>query len=78
MFNIWLDYPEFDEEVEIVKSTTSLNKPEINKVLTGEQIIVFQDLVRKVPVSDNVIDFAVKLVRSTRPDLQSPVLSRTF
>ncbi|MDT3739568.1 MAG: MoxR family ATPase [Candidatus Kapabacteria bacterium] len=68
MFNIWLDYPEFDEEVEIVKSTTSLNKPEINKVLTGEQIIDFQDLVRKVPVSDNVIDFAVKLVRSTRPE----------
>lgn len=68
MFNIWLDYPEFDEEVRIVKSTTSLNKPEINKVLTGEQIIDFQDLVRKVPVSDNVIDFAVKLVRSTRPE----------
>ncbi len=68
MFNIWLDYPEFDEEVRIVKSTTSINRPIIEKVLTGKEIIDFQELVRKVPVSDNVIDFAVKLVRSTRPE----------
>jgi MoxR-like ATPase len=68
MFNIWLDYPALDEEIQIVKSTTSLNKPIVNKVLNGQEIIDFQDLVRKVPVSDNVIDFAVKLVRSSRPE----------
>lgn len=68
MYNIWLDYPEFDEEVRIVKSTTSVNKPIIEKVLTANEIMDYQELVRKVPVSDNVIDFAVKLVRSSRPE----------
>ena len=68
MFNIWLDYPSFDEEVRIVKSTTSVNKPVINKILNGNEITDFQELVRKVPVSDNVVDFAVKLVRASRPE----------
>ncbi|MDX9790681.1 MAG: MoxR family ATPase [Candidatus Kapaibacterium sp.] len=67
MYNIWLDYPATEEEEQIVKSTTSINKPEIIKVLNAEEIMGFQELVRKVPVSDNVINFAVKLVRSTRP-----------
>ncbi|GAB1371544.1 MoxR family ATPase [Candidatus Kapaibacterium sp.] len=68
MFNIWLDYPRHEEEINIVKSTTAINKPIVNKVITAEEIIDFQELVRKVPVSDNVIDFAVRLVRSTRPE----------
>ncbi len=67
MFNIWLDYPSLKDEVDIVKSTTVLLKPELNKVINGKEIIEFQDLVRKVPVTDNVIEFAVKLVRATRP-----------
>lgn len=67
MFNIWLDYPNYDEEVEIVKSTTAMYKPEIIKVLNAEQIIEYQDLIRRVPIADNVIDYAVKLVRATRP-----------
>lgn len=67
MFNIWLDYPEKTEEVDIVKSTTAQYNPVVEKILNSEEIIAFQDLVRKVPVSDNVINFAVKLVRSTRP-----------
>lgn len=68
MYNIWLDYPALEEEVQIVKSTTSINKPVINKVLNAKEIIDYQELVRKVPVSDNVINFAVKLVRATRPE----------
>jgi len=67
MFNIWLDYPSLKEEINIVQSTTALLKPELNKVINGQEIIEFQDLVRKVPVTENVIEFAVKLVRATRP-----------
>lgn len=67
MFNIWLDYPTAAEEVQIVKSTTADYKPEINKVLAAKDIIEFQNLVRRVPVADNVVDYAVKLVRTTRP-----------
>ncbi len=68
MFNIWLDYPSLDEEKEIVKSTTSEYVPKVEKVLTGAEIIDFQELIRRIPVADNVIDFAVKLVRATRPN----------
>jgi len=67
MFNIWLDYPLAEEEVQIVKSTTSLHVPSPRHVLTGSQIETFQDLVRRVPVADNVLEYAVRLVRSTRP-----------
>jgi MoxR-like ATPase len=67
MFNIWLDYPSSDEELRIVKSTTSLFTPDPRHVLTGEEIIGFQDLVRRVPVADEVIAYAVKLARRTRP-----------
>ena len=67
MFNLWLDYPSFDEEIKIVKTTTSQYSAKIDKVLGAEEIIEFQDLVRRVPVADNVIDFAVKTVNMTRP-----------
>jgi len=67
MFNLWLDYPSSDDEVQIVKTTTSLYDAEIKKVLSAEEIMQFQDLVRKVPVADNVIDFAVKTITMTRP-----------
>lgn len=67
MFNIWLDYPSYNEEVEIVKSTTVEIKPKISQILNAEKIIAYQNLVRRVPVSDNVINYAVKLVRATRP-----------
>lgn len=68
MFNIWLDYPSEQEEMDIVSSTTADFKPQINKVLSDKQIVEFQELVRKVPVAENVIKFAVKLVRATRPE----------
>ncbi|MEN3038101.1 MAG: MoxR family ATPase [Candidatus Kryptonium sp.] len=69
MFNIWIDYPSFNEEVEIVRKTTSLYQPEVNKVLNREKILKLQDIIRKVPVADNVIEYAVKLVTLTRPNL---------
>ncbi len=68
MFNLWLDYPNFNEEVEIVKSTTSQYKPSLQKVINAEELIRYQELVRKVPVADNVINYAVKLVGKTRPN----------
>jgi len=68
MFNLWLDYPSKKEEVEIVKTTTSMYEAKLKQVLNAEQIIQYQDLVRKVPVADNVIQFAVDLVSITRPN----------
>lgn len=66
MFSLWLDYPKYDEEIEIIKSTTGDYLPEVNKILSAEKIIEYQELVRKVPVADNVIEYAVKTVVSTR------------
>jgi len=68
MFNLWLDYPTNEEEVKVVQTTTSEYQANLNKVLTSEEIILFQDLVRKVPVADNVIEFAVKISNMTRPN----------
>ena len=68
MFAIKLDYPSFSEEVEVVKSTTSDFKPQINPLFTAEEIIEFQHLIRRVPVADNVIEYAVTLVSKTRPN----------
>ena len=68
MFNIRLDYPSFEEEVNIVKNTTSGLVTEVNHVLNAGQIMQFQDIVRKVPVADNVVEYAVKLVHKTRPN----------
>jgi MoxR-like ATPase len=67
MFALWLDYPSAEEELRIVKSTTSPYTPELKHVLGASDIIGFQDLVRRVPVADNVIEFAVRLVSMTRP-----------
>ncbi|MGH1364598.1 MAG: AAA family ATPase [Calditrichia bacterium] len=67
MFNLWIDYPTFEEEVKIVKTTTSSYKPELNKVMSAADIVAAQDVLRKVAVADNVIEYAVKLVNMTRP-----------
>jgi MoxR-like ATPase len=67
MFNLWLDYPTEQEEISIVRSTTSDYRADLGKVLSGSDICDFQDLVRTVPVADNVISYAVKLVGRTRP-----------
>jgi MoxR-like ATPase len=68
MFNIWLDYPSYASEVEVVKNTTKDTKPELEKVITAEEIIAFQHLVRRVPIADNVVEYAVKLTHKTRPN----------
>lgn len=66
MFNVWLDYPSFEEEISVVKNTTSDHKVQLNKVITAEEIIFFQNLIRKMPVADNVLEYAVKLSVKTR------------
>jgi len=66
MFNLFVDYPSIEEEINIVKQTTTHREVEVNTVLTAEEIIYFQDLVRKVDVPDNVISYAVNLVNKTR------------
>ena len=68
MFAIKLDYPSFDEEVQVVKRTTSDENPKINPLFTAQEIIDFQHLIRRIPVADNVIEYAVTLVSKTRPD----------
>ncbi|MCW3075627.1 MAG: ATPase associated with various cellular 3 [Bacteroidetes bacterium] len=66
MFNVWLDYPKFAEELQVVKLTTTTNNTKLNKILNAEEIVFYQDLIRKIPVADNVIEYAVKLVHKTR------------
>lgn len=67
MFNIWLDYPSMEEELDIVKNTTSDKKVTVNEVIDAKEILYFQQLIRRIPVPDNVFEYAVKLVTSTRP-----------
>ncbi|MBK9147967.1 MAG: AAA family ATPase [Flavobacteriales bacterium] len=69
MFDIRVDYPTFAEEIQVVKSTTSDAQPELKPVLTAEEILHFQGLVRRIPVADNVLEYAVKLSTRTRPGL---------
>ncbi len=70
MFAIKLDYPTFAEEVQVVKSTTSDITETINPLFSAEEIIGYQQLIRRIPVADNVIEYAVTLVSKTRPDNQ--------
>jgi MoxR-like ATPase len=67
MFSVWLDYPKYDDEVTIVKNTTSNLQFDLNPVITGKEIIYFQDLIRKIPINDNVLNYAVSLAAKTRP-----------
>lgn len=78
MFNIWLDYPSFQEELQVVRNTTSDKKVSLPKVMGAEEILYFQQLVRRVPVPDNVMEYAVKLVHKTRPNDQGSDLARTY
>ncbi len=71
MFAINLDYPSFEEEVQVVKTTTSDEQATVNALFTAEEIISFQHLIRRIPVADNVIEYAVSMVTKTRPDSDS-------
>ena len=68
MFNVVLDYPSYEEELEVIKNTTSDKKVVLDKILNAEQILHYQNLIRKIPVADNVMEYAVKLVAKTRPN----------
>lgn len=78
MFNVALNYPTFKEELQVVKNTTSVNAITVNRLLNAEQIIYFQQLVRNIPVADNVLEYAVRLVAKTRPngELAAPQVKR--
>jgi len=67
MFNIWVDYPTFQEELNVVKLTTGNVNVQLSPVISGEEILYFQQLIRRIPVTDNVMEYAVKLANSTRP-----------
>jgi MoxR-like ATPase len=67
MFAINLEYPSFEEEVQVVKATTSDHKATVNALFTSQEIIDFQNVIRRIPVADNVIEYAVKMVSKTRP-----------
>jgi MoxR-like ATPase len=69
MFNIWLDYPSFDEEIDVVKNTTTEHVPDPQIVLKADEINYFQNLIRRIPVADNVFEYAVNLVTKTRPGI---------
>lgn len=71
MFNVLLTYPEFEQEVKVVKNTTSDKQPVLQKILGAEEIRYFQDLVRRIPVPDNVLGYAVKLASRSRPGTAS-------
>lgn len=79
MFNIWVDYPSYVEELAIVKATTNDSKIQLKQILTGEQIMEYQELVRRVPVPDNVLEYAVKLVGKTRFESEfAPQITKDF
>lgn len=68
MFNVWLDYPAYEDELLVVKNTTADLKVDLKKILTAEEIIYFQNLVRRIPIADNVLEYAVKLASKSRPN----------
>jgi MoxR-like ATPase len=68
MFNVMLDYPTLEEEIQVVKNTTSEYNPHLEKVISNEEIIYFQQLIRRIPISDNVLNYAVNLSTKTRPN----------
>jgi MoxR-like ATPase len=79
MFSLWLDYPEFDEEITIVENTTSSKEVSLNTILSKKEILDFQKLIRKIPINDNVLKYAVMLASKTRPNTKySPEVSNKY
>ena len=71
MFNVFLSYPSFKEELQVVRNTTANRKVDLKKILTAEEILFFQQLVRNIPVTDNVLEYAVSLASKTRPNTET-------
>jgi MoxR-like ATPase len=71
MFSIYLDFPSFQEEVIVAKNTPNDADIVLNKVFTAQEILDYQHLIRRIPIADNVIEYAVKLVSKTRPDSEN-------
>jgi MoxR-like ATPase len=79
MFNIWVDYPSYTEELAIVKATTTDTHVQLSQILSGEQIMRYQELIRKIPVADNVMEYAVKLAGKTRVNSEfAPAITKDF
>lgn len=78
MFNVWVDYPTFEEELSIVKNTTGKVGAQVNKVMNKEEILSYQNLVRQIPVADNVMEYAVKLAGRTRPGSSAPEMVNKY
>ena len=70
MFLIEVEYPSHEEELRIARETTGTSKPKLNHILSGERVQEYQELVRRIPVPDHIYDYAVEIVRKTRPVLQ--------
>ncbi len=71
MFNVFLTYPAFEEEIQVVKNTTSDYKPKLDKIINAQEIQFFQDLIRRIPIPDNVLNYAVSLATKSRPNTPS-------
>lgn len=71
MFNIWVDYPSFEEEMNVVKNTTTDSNVQLKPILNAEEILFYQNLIRKIPVPENVMEYAVRLASKTRPETAS-------
>ncbi len=79
MFNIWVDYPKYEEELAIVKATTTDTKIDLKQIISGDQIVKYQELIRRIPVPDNVLEYAVKLVGKTRLNNENaPKIAKDF
>ncbi len=70
MFSVWLDYPKFEDELTIVRNTTSTLEVDLKTIITGKEIRYYQELIRKVPINDNVLKYAVELAAKTRPNTE--------
>jgi MoxR-like ATPase len=78
MFNVWVDYPSFEEEMNVVKNTTGNISSRASEVMSAQEILDYQNLVRKIPVTDNVMEYAVKLAGKTRPGNDCPEVVQKY
>ena len=79
MFSLWLDYPKFDDELTIVRNTTSSFNVELKTIISKEEILDFQNIIRKIPVNDNVLKYAVGLASKTRPGTEhAPAVTNNY